>query len=118
MADQFKWEGISGSAVEKLRKPKDPPRPPDAIVALAQRSRDGVDGPDGAKLHVLRHQFKETEGAKAEAFAKLLKAAGKHTTPPSTVRVAADPDREGNTLLIAWVAGDPPGRKAKDKEAA
>lgn len=114
MADkmEFDWAGISGSAVEKLRKPKTPPPPPASIVALAQRSWDGVPGPDGEKLHVLRHQFKAEEGKKAEAFGKLLKAAGPYTDPPTSVSVVTDPDETGNTLLYAWRAGVRRGRAA------
>lgn len=111
---EFEWAGISGSAVEKLRKPKTPPPPPAAIVALAQRSWDGVEGPDGTKLHVLRHQFGATEGAKAEAFGKLLKAAGPYTDPPTSVSVVTDPDEDGNTLLYAWRAGVRRGRAASN----
>lgn len=113
MADQkqeFGWDGITGHAVEKLRKPKVAPVP-DAIVTQAQRSWDGVEH-DGKTLHVLRHQFKQGEEAKAEAFARLMKKAGAHTTPPTSVSVVVDPDETGNKLLVAWRAGARRGRGA------
>jgi hypothetical protein len=111
---EFNWEGVTGKAVERLRAPAPPPRPPDSIVALAQKSWDGVDGKDGEKMHVLRHQFREDETEKRDAFMKLLKKAGAHTTPPTSVSVVTDPDRTAppNEHLVAWKAGVRRGRGA------
>jgi hypothetical protein len=113
--ESFKWDGVTGTAVERLRAPAPPPRPPDHLVKLAQQSWDGVqvDGED-EKRHVLRYQFGEGQEAKRDAFIKLIKAAGAHTTPPTTVTVVPDPDREtpANELLVAWRAGARRGRGA------
>lgn len=110
---EFDWEGVTGAAVERLKAPKTPAIPA-PIVAQAQRSWDGVDDPKnpGNKLHVLEHQFKKGEEAKAEAFAKLMKKAGALTVPPTSVSVVVDPDGKGNTLLISWRAGKRRGRGA------
>lgn len=110
MAEEFNWEHVTGSAVERLRAPKITPVPA-PIVKLAQQSWDGVKK-DGEVRHVLRHQFKEGEEARAEAFAKLMKKAGPHTVPPTSVSVVVDPDENGNTLLVAWKAGARRGRGA------
>jgi hypothetical protein len=108
---EFDWEGITGKAVERLRAPAPPPRPPDSIVTLAQRSWDGV-GDGEEKMHVLRHQFKDGETEKRDRFIKLLKAAGAHTVPPTSVSVVTDPERNGNEHLVAWKAGQRRGRGA------
>lgn len=110
-APEFNWEGITGQAVEKLRAPAPPPRPPDSIVALAQKSWDGV-GEGDEKMHVLRHQFKAGEEAKRDAFLKLIKDAGAHTTPRTSVSAVTDPERDGNELLVSFRAGVRRGRAA------
>jgi|SRR5215469_3356063 len=114
MADkeQYNWEGISGSAVEKLRKPKITPVP-EHIVKLAQRSYSGVPDPkhEGKLLHVLRHEFKPGDEKRRDEFARLMKKAGPHTKPETSVSVVVDPDNEGNVNLIAWRAGEKRGRK-------
>lgn len=109
--DTFDWAEVSGRTVERLRKPKIPDVPT-PIVRQAQRSYDGVQDPQNAdvKLHVLEHQF-ENE-AKAAAFAKLMKNAGHHTTPLTSVSVAVDPEDNGNTKLVRWRAGARRGRTA------
>jgi hypothetical protein len=113
MADQqeYDWGEVNGTAVTRLRAPKIVPVP-DAIVAQAQRSFDGVPSKNEAgeevKLHVLRHNFKSD--AKAEAFAKLMKHAGDHTTPLTSVSVVVDPDNDGTKTLVAWRAGNRRGR--------
>jgi hypothetical protein len=112
MADEeFDWSEVNGQAAVRLRAPKIVPVP-DAIVAQAQRSWDGVPGKNGdgedIKLHVLRHRFKSD--AKAEAFAKLMKHAGDHTTPLTSVSVVIDPDNDGTKTLVAWRAGNRRGR--------
>lgn len=109
----FDWGSITGQAHTVLRAPKVAPVPP-AIIALAQKSYEGVEHPDHEeKLHVLRHQF-ESETRAAE-FAKLMKKAGEHTTPKTTISVVIDPDyRDGgekNPSLVAWRAGVRKGRK-------
>lgn len=113
MADKqdFNWEGVTGKAVERLRAPAPPPRPPDHLVNLAQQSWDGVEV-DGEKRHVLRYRFTAGQETKRDAFIKLIKKAGAHTTPPTTVTVATDPDRTGDELLVAWKAGQRRGRGA------
>jgi hypothetical protein len=113
MAEQeFDWSDVNGTAVTRLRAPKIVPVP-DAIVAQAQRSFDGVPGKDeegeDVTLHVLRHKFKSD--AKAEAFAKLMKHAGNHTTPLTSVSVVIDPDNDGTKTLVAWRAGNRRGRQ-------
>jgi len=112
-AKEFDWSKVSGRAVQRLRAPKVPPVPT-PIVALAQKSWDGVvddDNPEGEKLHVLRHEFGDKEVA--ESFAKLIKKAGYHTTPNTTVTVVFDPDDDGHELLVAWRAGAKRGKRAK-----
>jgi hypothetical protein len=110
----FDWSSITATAVERLRAPKVKPIPPH-IVALAQASYEGVENPAGGeKLHVLRYQF-DTE-ARASAFAKLMKRAGEHTTPATSVSVVIDPDfqpgSEENPSLVAWRAGVKRGPRA------
>lgn len=107
---EFDWENVTGTAIERLNKPKITPVPA-AIVRQAQRSWDGVDV-NGEKRHILSHQFAKGEEARAEAFAKLMKKAGAHTTPVTTVSVSVDPEETGNTLLVAWKAGKRRGRGA------
>lgn len=106
----FDWSEITGRAVERLRAPRIEPVP-EAIVKQAQRSYDGVPNPADPekRLHVIEHEFITAE--KAEQAAKLLKKAGVHTTPPTTVRVVIDPDGTGNLNLVRWKAGVRPGRK-------
>lgn len=113
MAEEFNWEGITGKAVETLRAPAPKPKPPEAVLKLAQLSWDGVGNGD-EKKHVLRHQFKDGEEEKRDRFIQLLKNAGQHTTPRTTVTVVTDPDREtpANELLVAWKAGVRRGRGA------
>lgn len=115
MAEQkteFDWSQVSGTAVKRLRAPKVAPVP-DALVALAQQSWDGVadpEDPEGEKLHVLRHEF--SDETVAGEFAKLMKKAGEHTTPQTTVTVVFDPDADGRKNLVAWKAGVRRGRAA------
>ena len=105
--ESFRWDDIAGDPVERLRAPK--VIPVDAsVVKLAQRSYDGVKVGEETR-HVLRHRFESP--AKAEAFAKLVKAAGLHTTPLTSVQVAIDPDGTGDTRTVAWRAGTRRGRQ-------
>lgn len=108
-SSEFTWEGITATTAEKLRKPKVTPVPA-SIIELAQRSWDGVDG-----KHVLRHHFKEADRPKCEAFCRLMKKAGPHTSPATSVSVVRDPDETGDDLLVAWRAGTRRGRKAEVK---
>lgn len=117
MADktEFDWGQVSGQATKRLRAPRVTPVP-DAIIKLAQQSYDGLPDPDNpeASLHVMRHEF--TDETVAKAFAKLLRRAGEHTTPQTSVTVVHDPDGNGNTKQVAWKAGARRGRtKAKSK---
>jgi hypothetical protein len=108
----FDWSTITGHAVERLRAPKTTPVP-DAIVALAQRSWDGVPNhknPDGEKLHVLRHSFESEE--RAVEFAKHMRKAGAFTLPMTSVSVVVDPDGTGDVRTIAWRAGTRRGKAA------
>lgn len=115
----FDWSSVTGEAVATLRKPKTVPVP-DAIVALAQESyvgRVNPADPEGARLHWLRHRFETPE--RAAQFASLMKLAGAHTSPESTVRVVIDPDSRKETPaderepeLVAWCAGTKKGPRA------
>lgn len=108
------WAEIQGEAVTRLRAPKVTPVPA-SIVKLAQRSYDGIEV-DGETRHVMRHTFESAE--RAEAFAKLMRKAGEHTVPLSSVSVAIDPDRTDDDdepvspETVAWRAGNKRGRKA------
>lgn len=106
----FDWSQVSGQATKRLRAPKVTPVP-EGIVAEAQRSWDGVkddENPEGDLLHVLSYEFSSEEVAKE--FAKLVKKAGDHTVPLTTVTVVPDPDRDGNTRKVNIKAGQRRGR--------
>lgn len=105
MADktEFDWGDVNGQAVERLRAPKVAPVP-EPVVRQAQRSWDEQTG--------LAHTFKTPE--MAEAFAKLVRKAGQHTIPRTTVYVVIDPDNDGNTARVSWKAGKRRGRKSED----
>lgn len=75
---------------------------PDAIVALAQKSYD---------TQSLRQATLKT-AAQAAEFARLLKGAGDHTTPVTSMYVKQD----GNS--VRYRAGNRRGRKAGDAETA
>lgn len=108
--DVIDWGQVSGQAVKRLRAPKTEPVP-DAIIALAQRSWDGVqdeNDPEGEKLHVLRHEFSDLTVAKE--FSKHMRKAGEHTTPMTSLTVIHDPDKTGNEKVVAWKAGTRRGR--------
>jgi hypothetical protein len=115
MAEKFDWAEVTGRTVERLRAPKIVPVP-DAIVAAAQRSWDGVT--DGDKtLHVMLHEFPTAEVAKE--FARLVKKAGAHTTPRTSVSAVINPDPKGEVFdepttdrHVSWKAGKPRGRQA------
>lgn len=86
------WSSMTVHAVDRLRAPKVAPVP-DAIVKLAQTSYEGVmdpSNPEGERYHVLRHTFDTEE--RAAAFFKLIKKAGAHTTPMTSVTAVVDPD--------------------------
>ena len=72
---------------------------PSALVAIAQKSLNS-----GERLSF---SFRGNE-KKASAFAALMKAAGDHTTPQSTLTVV----QEG--IVVKVRAGQRRGRKAKD----
>lgn len=108
---EFDFGDIEGQAVERLRARKVEPVP-DAIIKLAQLSRTGVPHPTKPDklIHVRKHQFKPGEEAKLAAFVKHMKNTGPHLTPPGSVTVVQDPDKDGNKLLVAWRAGEPRGK--------
>lgn len=122
---EFDWSGLTGQTVARIKEQKVVPVP-EAIVRAAQRSLDGVPHPTiaGRVDHILEHEFKTPEEA-AQA-AKLLKKAGAHTVPQSSVRVVIDPYSEasdpadprkphplaGNTKIIRWKAGGKTGAKS------
>lgn len=120
MAEEAKtsidWSEVTGRTVERLRAPKIVPVP-EAIVRLAQESFNGKPDKNNPErlLHVLSHEFKTVEIA-AE-FARLMKKAGAHTTPRSSVSVVINPDPEGKfgqpttDKDVSWKAGQPRGRK-------
>lgn len=87
------WGTVEAGFVEKLREEKTEPVP-EPIIKLAQRSRNGQVHPDNPELvkHAM-HVTLESE-AKAQAFAKHMRNAGAHTTPPSSITVVVDPDRK------------------------
>lgn len=102
MADtEFDWGKITGTAIARLRAPKVPPVP-EPLVKLAQKSWD--------EETVLKYHFDSEE--KAAAFAKLMRKAGAHTTPVTTVSVSVDPEETGDPKIIAWKAGKKRGRTA------
>lgn len=107
----FDFGDVEGQHVEKLRAPRVQPVP-DSIVQLAQRSLNGMIHPDDPKkiMHAMTHQFQPGEEAKRDAFVKHMRNAGMHTTPPSSVTVVTDPDRNGNDLRVAWRTGARRGR--------
>jgi hypothetical protein len=86
------WGDLEAHFVTQLREVKTEPVPPE-IVHLAQQSYNGVPHPKDPEktIHAL-HTTLPTE-AKAAAFARHMKNAGAHTTPPSSVTVIVDPDR-------------------------
>jgi len=99
MAD-YDWAELTGTAVERLRKPRVTPVP-EPIIRQALRSyKEGV---------VLEHKFASVEHA-AE-FAKLMKKAGAQTEPPMTVQVVIDPEEAGDETVVRWRAGEKRGRK-------
>ena len=117
----YDWSAVTGRAVERLRQPKITPVPA-RIKELAQLSWDGVENPEnpgGPKLHAREHEFESVE--RASAFAKLMRLAGDHTTPVTSITVIQDPesterDEEGklipvNPRVVSWKAGVKRGRK-------
>lgn len=72
---------------------------PDSLVAIAQKSLD-----EGIRLE---YSFRGNE-RKANAFAALMKGAGDHTKPASSVTVVQD------GIVVRVRAGQRRGRKTKD----
>lgn len=97
----YNWEVVTGENVERLRKPKTIPVP-DAIVKLAQASWD--------QSTAKRHRF----GSDAEAaeFARLMRKAGDHTVPLTSVSVVIDPDDAKDLRRVSWQANKRRGRNA------
>lgn len=113
MATEYDWSGITASAVERLRVRKPSPVP-DKVKQLAQLSYDGIPSKDDpeVKLHVLRHRFGTDEEAKV--FAGLMRKAGDHTTPLTSVSVVVDPDAKEDNRTVAWKAGARRGRQTAE----
>lgn len=106
------WTAVTGRAVRRLKAPKIVPVP-EPIVRQAQRSYDGVqdpENPEGDLLHVLEHDFKDK--AKAAEFARLMRKAGDHTTPLTSVSAVIDPENDGSETVVRWRAGNRRGAKA------
>lgn len=105
----FDWSSITGNAVVRMRQPKTPPKPHDNLIALAQRSYDGVahpDLPEGELTHKLDWTF--DTATRAAEFAKELRKAGAHTTPPSSLTVTVDKE---DPRRVEWRAGERKGAK-------
>lgn len=115
---EFDWSEVTGQVVERLRAPKviDVPAP---IVRQAQASFDGVPSPTerqpDRKLHTMQHRFATAEQAKA--FHRLIKAAGDHTTPRTSISAVINPDPRGeygeptDDRDVSWRASLRKGRK-------
>jgi hypothetical protein len=110
MADkpaEIDWSEVSGRTIERLRTPR-VAAVPATIVALAQKSWD--------KQSAFVHKFADAE--RAAAFAKLMKQAGSHTDPLTSVSVAIDPQMEDegrsepDKTIVGWQAGKRRGRLA------
>lgn len=97
----YDWGEVTGRFVQRLRAAKVEPVP-DSIVKQAQLSWDGEEI-DGEVRHVREHTFRTDE--MAAEFARLIKKAGKHTTPETSVTAVIDPDNDGNLRKVSWRAG-------------
>lgn len=104
----FDWTGITAKATDRLRAPKIPDVPA-PIVEQGQRAYDGVkDEKTGELLHILSHRFGSDE--QAAEFARLVRNAGHHTTPLSTITAVVDPMNTGDNRLVHWQGGKRRGR--------
>lgn len=110
-APSYDWSEITGRAVQRLKARKIVPVP-EPIVRQAQRSYDGVTNPENPEelLHVLEHDFRDKD--RAAEFAKLMKHAGNHTMPQTTVSVVIDPENVGSLTVVRWRAGEKRGPKS------
>ena len=107
---EYDWTEVTGRAVKRLRAAKVVPVP-EAIVRQAQLSYDGeADAETGEILHNRAHRFPSDEVA-AE-FARLIRHAGAHTKPETTVRPVIDPMRTGDLRTVSWRAGQKRGPKS------
>lgn len=133
---ETEWGNLEAAFVTTLREQHIEPVPPQ-IVRYAQMSYDGAPDPadpenPDRKLHAMQHEFETPE--RAAAFARHMRNAGPHTTPPSSVTVVVDPARRKvqaiengepvmkdgkavmvpgppvNPRLVAWRAGARRGR--------
>lgn len=106
------WDQVTPVFAATLRPPRKPERPSDMAVKLAQQSYEGkLNERTGEVEHVMRHRFPTVE--MAEAAADELKRAQHYTDPVCTVSVKIDPDGDGDNRLVAWRAGNRPGRKSR-----
>lgn len=105
---EFNWDELSGKTIERMRKPKTVPVP-EAIIRQAQLSVDT--DPTLTNCHARTFDF-GADTARAEAFVKLMRRAGAHTKPESTIKVTLDPDGEGRQNKIEWYARKRPGKRA------
>ncbi len=113
MTEELDFSEVSAVAVKRLKPRKIVPVPA-SIVALAQKALDGVPDGDGGTLHTLEFSFKDEERAKL--FADLMKHAGDHTSPISSVSVVFPVEDEHGKVqdptLVRWRAGGRRGRVA------
>ena len=86
------WDSLNAEFVTTLREQKIEPVP-EPIVKLAQKSLDGAVHPGNPELRLHSMQLTFDSEAKAAAFAKHMRNAGAHTSPPSSVTVVIDPER-------------------------
>lgn len=116
---ETEWGGLEAKFVTSLRETKVEPVP-GPIVKLAQRALDGEPHPDDPEriMHAMELEFETAD--RAAAFAKHMRNAGLHTTPPSSVTVVVDPESQRVAKLDAngqvvtnesgktvWVPGAP-----------
>lgn len=90
---ETEWGGLEAKFVTSLRETKVEPVP-GPIVKLAQRALDGEPHPNDPEriMHAMELEFETAD--KAQAFAKHMRNAGLHTTPPSSVTVVVDPESQ------------------------
>jgi hypothetical protein len=100
--DKLDFSDLQATTVERLKARKIVPVPP-VLVSLAQDSYD--------EEKVKEINFESVE--RALKFADLMKHAGDHTTPLTSVTVIVNPDKEaGNDqpTLVRYRAGNRRGR--------
>jgi hypothetical protein len=104
MADSLDFSDVQATTVERLKARKIVPVPK-SIVALAQASYD-----EG--MVIKQYEFDTVE--RAIKFADLMKSAGDHTKPLTSVTAVINPDKEAgkdNPRLVRYRAGARRGRR-------